>query len=173
MLFRFNLYRTFDNITKGANVSIHAFLCELDKWRKAHGGNFPEEILVQVDGGSENANKTVLACMEYLVTKRMVKSITFTRLPTGHTHEDIDACFAHIWRGMRQRVVHTVDEYIEGIKKIFNGTLKTSVTDLYVVPDFTVFFEKHIDKNLSNYAKEEDTQHQFKFEAVDCSADFL
>jgi hypothetical protein len=26
----------------------------------------------------------------------MVRVIHYTRLPTGHTHEDIDACFGHI-----------------------------------------------------------------------------
>ena len=166
------LYRTFDNIRKGADLSIHTFLCELDKWRKAHNGKFPEEVIIQVDGGSENANETVLALCEYLVVKRMVRSITLTRLPTGHTHEDIDACFAHIWRGMRQRIVHTVDEYVEGIKKIFNGKLETTVADVYIIPEFSKFFGGHIDKHLSNYAKEEYTQHQFKFDCVDCSADF-
>ena len=130
------LYRTFNNIAKGADLSAHSFLCELDKWRKNHDGNFPEELFIQVDGGSENANRTILALCEWLVVKRMIKTVTYTRLPTGHTHEDIDACFAHIWRGMRQESVHTVDEYKEKIKNIFNGSLSVLVSDLYVIAGF-------------------------------------
>ena len=79
LLVGLTLYRTFNNITKGADLSAHAFLCELDKWKKNHDDQFPEEILIQVDGGSENANKTLIALCEFLVTKRMVKSITLTR----------------------------------------------------------------------------------------------
>ena len=93
------MYRTFNNITKGADLSVHTFLCELADW-KTRNGCYPEEIFIQIDGGSENANKTVIALCEYLIVKRLIKTITLTRLPTGHTHEDIDATFAHIWRGM-------------------------------------------------------------------------
>ena len=103
-------YRTFNNVTKGGDLSAHCFLRELEKWRICHDNKFPEEIFIQVDGGSENANKTILALCEYLVAKRMVKSITYSRLPTGHTHEDIDATFAHVWKGMRQKTIHTIDE---------------------------------------------------------------
>lgn len=166
------LYRTFNNISKGADLSTHCFLAELKKWRDTHDDKFPEEVLVQMDGGSENANKTIIAICEYLVSKRMVRSITLSRLPTGHTHEDIDACFAHIWRGMRSEQVHTVEEYVSKVEAIFSGSLKATVKDLYIIPDYTSFFENHIDKHFKNYTKEEDTQHQFKFDAIDVSVDF-
>ena len=52
LLVGLTLYRTFNNITKGADLSAHAFLCELDKWKKNHDDQFPEEILIQVDGAS-------------------------------------------------------------------------------------------------------------------------
>lgn len=42
-----------------------------------------------MDGGSENANQSLLGMLEFLVYKRLIKTIHFTRLPTGHTHEDI------------------------------------------------------------------------------------
>jgi hypothetical protein len=44
---------------------------------------YPEEIYVQGDGGSENANKHFLAILELLVVKRIVRVVYFTRLPTG------------------------------------------------------------------------------------------
>ncbi len=54
-----------------------------------HNSQFPETWYIQVDGGAENANKYLLACLEYLVIKRMVRKIVLTRLPVGHTHEVI------------------------------------------------------------------------------------
>jgi hypothetical protein len=69
---------------------------------------------LQVDGGAENANKTVLAYLEWLVVKRVVRKIVYSRLPTGHTHEDIDATFGVIWRWFRERIFKTLDDYKRG-----------------------------------------------------------
>jgi hypothetical protein len=52
--------------------------------------SFPEKIYWQVDGGSENANKYCIAICELLVANTSIREILFTRLPVGHTHEDID-----------------------------------------------------------------------------------
>lgn len=74
---------------------------------------------------------------------------------------------------MRDRITHTVDDYKKAIEvEVFNGSIKANVDDIYVVPDFTSFFEAHIDKHFSNYAKEEDTQHMFQFEAIKATTDF-
>lgn len=85
--FGVTLYRTFNNVMKGADLTIHTFLLALEEWRKRNNGDFPTEIFCQIDGGSENANKYVLANMEWLVAKRMVKRVFLTRLPKGHSHE--------------------------------------------------------------------------------------
>ena len=73
---------------------------------------------------------------------------------------------------MRSRTVHTVDDYALEIDKIFCGTLKATVKDLYIIADFTAFFDQHIDQHFEAYCKEEDTQHQFQFSAVEISTDF-
>lgn len=83
----FVLYRTFPHVPKSADLVIFCLLNELERWYHEHNCLFPETWYIQVDGGSENANKYVLACLEYLVTKRMVRKIYLTRLPVGHTHE--------------------------------------------------------------------------------------
>lgn len=54
------LYRSFDNVSKGSNLTTMVFLRQLEKWRSRHFGKFPEVIYLQVDGGSENANKYLL-----------------------------------------------------------------------------------------------------------------
>lgn len=35
--------------------------------------------------------------IEYLVAKKFCPLIVLTRLPVGHTHEDIDSRFGKIW----------------------------------------------------------------------------
>ena len=82
-------YPIFDTVHKGANFSIFVILSEMEKFFKENGF-WPEEVYAQIDGGSEFANKAVLAICELLVAKRMTRVLTLTRLPTGHTHEDID-----------------------------------------------------------------------------------
>jgi hypothetical protein len=87
------LYRNFNNLAKGADLTIYCFLSALNTWREANHGNWPEEIYVQFDGASDNANQYVLAMCELLVAKKMAKTVVYSRLPVGHTHGDIDACF--------------------------------------------------------------------------------
>ena len=51
----------------------------------------------KVDGGSDNANWYSFAVAELLIAKRIgIETLLFTRLPVGHTHEDIDAMFGNI-----------------------------------------------------------------------------
>ena len=49
--------------------------------------------------GTENSNK--------IIALGLVEIIYYTRLPVGHTHEDIDAKFAKIWKYMRLKSVLT------------------------------------------------------------------
>ena len=82
------IFRTLETVGKGADLTICCILSQLEAWKKRNGC-YPEEVYIQLDGGSENANQFVLGMLEILVIKRMAKQILFTRLPTGHTHEDI------------------------------------------------------------------------------------
>lgn len=87
-----SFYSTFGTISgKSPDFIIHIISNEIAKFKARNDGVFPEKIYVQVDGGGENANKYVLGFLELLVAKRIAKLVLFTRLPVGHTHEDIDA----------------------------------------------------------------------------------
>ena len=77
----FTLYRTFPHVAKSADLVIYCLLKELERWYNEHNSTFPEIWYIQIDGGSENANKYVLAALEYLVIKRLVRKIVLTRLP--------------------------------------------------------------------------------------------
>ena len=75
-------------------------------------GNLPPTIYIQVDGGSENANIFFFAMAELLICKKMAKKIVITRLPVGHTHEDIDAFFGTIWGAFRDKSLLSEQVYI-------------------------------------------------------------
>lgn len=168
------IYRSFDNISKGANLTLYCLSAELEKWRNRHGGKFPEEIYIQIDGGSENANAEVLAWCEFIVSKNLARMVILTRLPPGHTHEDIDACFGHIWKHMCKKDVSTPTQYKEFIEKAFSDREKLNavVEDVFVLPNYVKYFDGHIDAKLARYAKEQHTKLQWTFEAVDISEHF-
>jgi hypothetical protein len=84
------------------NLAIHTFYLNLEQW-VSEKGHYPSKIYWQVDGGPENANAFVYAFAEYLVAQTPINEIYVTRLPVGHTHEDIDARFGTIWDHCRLR----------------------------------------------------------------------
>jgi hypothetical protein len=168
-----SIFRAVNTVSKGSNLTMHCILSELELWNYEKG-SYPEELYVQVDGGSENANKYVLALLELLVVKGVCRLIYYTRLPVGHTHEDIDACFGVIWGTFRNNPCLTPNEYKERIKSAFGegSTLKVDVQDLFVIPNYSAFLESFIDKKLARLHKDFQTQHQWRFEQVLPSSHF-
>jgi hypothetical protein len=92
----------------------------------------------------------------------------------GHTHEDIDACFGTLasWFTTEAQVL-TPQEYKTKVEAKFGdtsaGRLKAGVEDVFVVPDYEAFFKKDFDKDFGHTHKNEFTQLQWRFEAVDIS----
>jgi hypothetical protein len=170
----FTIYRTVGTVKKKtAEFTIYCILSQLESWHKRHR-RFPEELIIQLDGGAENANRYVLAMLELIVTKKMVRVITSTRLPTGHTHEDIDACFAHIWASCRDIPSLTLEEYENHILTHFEKTkIPTKIKNVYVIPDYGKLLDKCIDTRLAHLHKWPYTQHCWRFEAVLPSKNFL
>lgn len=161
------MYRTIDTVKKGSDLTIYCVLSQIEQW-KMRNGYYPEEIYLQVDGGSENANQYLLAMLEVLVVKRMCRLIYYTRLPTGHTHEDIDACFALIWICFRNRPCETLQGYKKIIEeKLAESVLHAKVVDVYVIPNWHSFFDNCIDTKLSKLHHDIQTQHQWRFQAVE------
>jgi hypothetical protein len=86
---------------------VHTFLLQLSLRYNESNKKLPDLIYYPIDGGSENANKTILAICELLIARGLTKKIVVTRLPPGHTHEDIDGRFGVIWRDLVKRHIHT------------------------------------------------------------------
>jgi hypothetical protein len=75
-----------------------------------------------------------------------------SRLPVGHTHEDIDACFGMIWELIKDYTVLTPDDYKRLILiALKNKTPKQRVVDIFAVPDFHDLLEECIDPNFSHF----------------------
>jgi hypothetical protein len=100
--------------------------------------------------------------MEYLVGLRIVSEIYLTRLPVGHTHEDIDAMFGTMWVYFRLKPCLTLDAYKQGILECYQGDRKVEgvdVEDVYVVPNYVSFLSPHYDR-WDRWAKDQLTVHQ-------------
>jgi hypothetical protein len=168
----FFIYRTVGTVKKSAEFSIFCILYQLERWLERNQC-FPEELFIQVDGGSENANQDVLTMLELLVTKRLVRVIQFSRLPVGHTHEDIDACFAQVWSLSRGNACLTLDEYRDNITtKLQHTKIPTTFMDVYVIPSYTKLIKDCKDQNFGLTHKMPYTQHCWRFEAVKASDNF-
>jgi hypothetical protein len=133
----------------------------------------------QVDGGSENANQWVLHHLEHLVSKRVAREIWYTRLPTGHTHDDIDACFGVIRKYFSaSNIIRTFLEFKKGVENAFNNSdlaqgLRCSVEEIVsVTPDYKLFYDQFLDTKLEKLYSDIDTQHQWRFHAVEPSVLF-
>ena len=121
----------------------------MEEFRARHG-YYPEKHYLQVDGGSENANQYLLAMLELLVVKRCCREVFYTRLPAGHTHEDIDAAFGVIWSCFYSQPCETLQEHKERIELAFKETcLHAKVIDIYAVPNYQKILEPCIIKGTS------------------------
>lgn len=85
----FAMYRTFGNVQEDTNLNITCILMQLESQIKKFC-KLPPTLCIQVDGGSENANKYVIGICELIVARRLTNRSFLTRLPVGHTHKDID-----------------------------------------------------------------------------------
>lgn len=170
--FGLTIYRTAGTVKKGSDFTMYCILSQLEHWFIRHR-RFPEELFIQLDGGAENANKYLLTLLELLVSRRMVRVVYFTRLPTGHTHEDIDACFAHIWSTFRGSPCLTLQEYKDRILSSFQDSkIAASMKDVMVIPAYSKCLEPCLDSKIANLHKGQQTQHCWRFEAVAISSHF-
>lgn len=186
---RLTIYRTFENLSLTANVSLHCWLLSLEEEYIANNKKLPDTLYHQVilylsrllilrftflsygnqiDGGSENTAKYVLGICELLVAKRLTRRIVLSRLPVGHTHEDIDAIFALIWDHMKNNKALSPKVYADMVAfAVRNKAPVVDVKDIWAVPDYGLFLKGFINPKLGRYAKLQWTQLQIIFEAVD------
>jgi len=97
-------------------------------------------------------NKAVLAMLSLLVAKRVggLRTLVLTRLPVGHTHEDIDSIFGVISRWIFKRFIVDPQSYEIAIKHALSKKgIPSEVIDIFCVPDFESFIRPYIDENFA------------------------
>jgi hypothetical protein len=172
------MYRTYHNVRNNANLSIHCFLKALEVIQNDPNDRIPDVVYYQVDGGSENVASHVYAMMALLVARGLTKKVVITRLPVGHTHEDIDSKFAFIWKRIRNNFVLTPLQYKTAVEDcLSNERLKCEVVDIFAVPNYEKYIQPYIIPDFGRYAKVSNsgvdwTQLQWIFEAVPVSEYF-
>ena len=108
-------------------------------------------IYCQVDGGAVNTARVMIGLAELNVAKGVVrKLIIITKLPVGHTHEDIDSKFAKIWVMLRRQHVATMGAYKDLLIKASSGTGNQlcEVIDIFVAPDYFLCWDLQWIPNL-------------------------
>jgi hypothetical protein len=117
-------YRFFPHVESGANMSSEVLLHEIERrmdYCLAHDKPFPRVLFLQIDGGSENTSKSFYALCEHLVREGVFDNIEVSRLPVGHTHEDIDALFGTLWRAAQGKTIITPQQWKEMALNAFCG----------------------------------------------------
>jgi hypothetical protein len=147
-------------------------LLDLEK-RYLKDGCLPPTLFLQVDGGAENANVDFLAMCELLVARGIIsQKIVLTRLPVGHTHEDIDAIFALIWELVKNYCCLSPQQYRHIIKEAIKAKESyQEVFDIFAIPDYSRFLSPF--RGYAHFGrafKQDLTMHQFSFEKVDVSS---
>ncbi|MEL6806052.1 MAG: hypothetical protein AAFO91_20020, partial [Bacteroidota bacterium] len=145
----------------GANLMLSTMLHTL-RQLYARLGRLPPTLALQYDGGSENANKFVLGVLCLLVTMGVFDMILVSRLPVGHTHEDIDGCFGSIWKRIRGRSLQTLRDVEVNVQESFHDSLETKVFSDYAVFDYKEWIQPCLPKAFGRCFKGDDTQHRFK-----------
>lgn len=168
----FTVYRTFHNVMHDSNAQLHSFLLCLEQTAQEKGGELPDTVYYQIDGGSENTATIIYGMCELIVAKRLTQKIVLTRLPVGHTHEDIDGRFGVIWVSMRTSFVLTPQKYKETVIGAFAKNAPVQMKDLWVIPDYAQVLKPCMDRSFQRYAKMEWTQLQFIFQAVPIDENF-
>ena len=114
----------------------------------------PDVVYYQVDGGSENATKAVLGIAELIVARGLCKRIVVTRLPVGHTHEDIDSKFSFIWKRIRNCFVLTPMKYKTTIEQILpSQRIKCTCIVIFIVPNYVKYITPFMDNQFGRNAK--------------------
>ena len=175
----FIAFRTFHNLLNDSNLAIHCWLSALERTYK-NEQKLPDTLFYQIDGSSINACNLTLGLCELMVAKRLTRflpptlnnmfssilfnfllihfkyrKIVVTRLLVGHTHEDIDAIFAKIWKKCRGRCILSPQQYVQMILSAMNQRkIPCEVIDVFVTPDYKSYLSPYI-SNISKAFKKQ------------------
>jgi hypothetical protein len=131
---------------------------ELTEW--------PSELYVQVDGGSDNKARTFFAYADWLVKSGRFDVVYISFLLVGHTHADYDRYFVPITMELRKESVCSLENLMDIYKKAYKKESPKVIEHVESVPDFTAWFGAAWQKfaGFARRVPDEDRPHQFIFE---------
>ena len=145
------IFRSFGNVGQGTNIAVHAWLMHLEREYVRRNNSLPDTLYYQIDGGPENANAIPITMAELLVHWGLTKKVVITRLPPGHTHEDIDGIFGVIWKYCWRKNILTPQQQKELTVEAFRDKIALGaiydVVDIFAVPDYRKYFLGNGDYN--------------------------
>jgi hypothetical protein len=163
------MFRTYNNCLGGANLAIHTLLLALWNAYVKNGNLLPSTVFIEIDGGSENANKDMkMLCSLLILMDIGVKTLYLVRMPSGHNHADQDSKFGVIWKATRSKNVLTPQDYKKKVERALRHD-RCKVIDVVVLPDYSAYINACNDKHFGYAEKVEYTQHVWRFQAVEAS----
>ena len=123
-----------------------------------NGENLPDTVYYQINGDSENLAKAMLIMFglaELIIAKRLIRKLVITRLPVGHTHEDIDAMFAKVWVHVRLQQIVTMNAYKKRIEEALGSNKNQTIdlVDFFALSDYCLYLKPLLMPNLFVIAK--------------------
>ena len=106
----FIIYRSFDNVRKDSSLAIHCMLSQIERRLRRDielQRKSPDTFYMQMDGGSENNNKTTLAILALLVACGVFRTVIVCRMSRGHGHLDNDQKYGVVTRTTRKKLINT------------------------------------------------------------------
>ena len=97
----------------------------------------PDELLLQIDGASDNRALVFFMFCELLIRLGMFDSVKVTFLIVGHTHNDIDQKFAPITKALRTETITSVHDLIAAYWAAYPKDKPTSISRITAVSDWT------------------------------------
>ena len=150
------LYKSLPLVRKGADLTCTQIMDSICR----RGTGLAPTVSFEVDGGSENQNKTVIALCADLLVRKCTKMITLVRLPIHHTHNILDGYFGQLSQSTKGKVSAT--RHIMGVgsrsqqdwDKAAQSTLRTvdvKVVDTRALYDFTGHYKNCIDPKFVGF----------------------
>ncbi|KAK3237785.1 hypothetical protein CYMTET_52167 [Cymbomonas tetramitiformis] len=132
--------------------------------------HFRQTCHVQMDGGSENWNRHVIAFFCILVHHGLYKEIYLHRLPVGHSHNDVDGFFGLLkmllWGKTADKKSHWFISLEQWIAFLFAWTITTINKHTYVVGcnlDFKSWIDPHLNEEFGGHAGRDRKVHTWCF----------